>query len=35
MSNSSAGQSSKSKAGSSQPNETTSFKRKQGVFQKD
>ncbi|KAH9754056.1 transcription initiation factor IID 18kD subunit family protein [Citrus sinensis] len=35
MSNPSAGQSSKSKAGSSQPCETTSFKRKRGVFQKD
>ncbi|KAK2649603.1 hypothetical protein Ddye_017092 [Dipteronia dyeriana] len=35
MSNSAAGPSSKSKAGSSQPSETTSFKRKRGVFQKD
>ncbi|KAK9215217.1 hypothetical protein WN944_007221 [Citrus x changshan-huyou] len=35
MSNPSAGQSSKSKVGSSQPCETTSFKRKRGVFQKD
>ncbi|KAJ4727778.1 Transcription initiation factor TFIID subunit 13 [Melia azedarach] len=35
MSNSSAGPSSKSKAGSSQPSETSSFKRKRGVFQKD
>lgn len=34
MSNSSAGTSSKSKVGSSQPVET-SFKRKRGVFQKD
>ncbi|KAJ8748282.1 hypothetical protein K2173_000854 [Erythroxylum novogranatense] len=34
MNSSSAGQSSKSKAGSSQPSET-SFKRKRGVFQKD
>ncbi|KAK0580987.1 hypothetical protein LWI29_008482 [Acer saccharum] len=35
MSNSAAGPSSKSKAGSSQPYETTSSKRKRGVFQKD
>ncbi|KAL9430632.1 hypothetical protein AB3S75_025930 [Citrus x aurantiifolia] len=35
MSHPSTGQSSKSKAGSSQPYETTSFKRKRGVFQKD
>ncbi|KAL9435571.1 hypothetical protein AB3S75_021778 [Citrus x aurantiifolia] len=35
MSNPSTAQSSKSKAGSSQPYETTSFKRKRGVFQKD
>ncbi|GKV07823.1 hypothetical protein SLE2022_194030 [Rubroshorea leprosula] len=34
MSNPSAGTSSKSKAGTSQPSET-SFKRKRGVFQKD
>ncbi|KAK3194233.1 hypothetical protein Dsin_025543 [Dipteronia sinensis] len=35
MSNSAAGPSSKSKAGSSQPYGTTSFKHKRGVFQKD
>lgn len=34
MSNNAAGPSSKSKAGSSQPSETT-FKRKRGVFQKE